>query len=524
VTDKRERELKLLAVSPEQLDALARRPYLSALPLRAGDEVEQEDLYVDTEDYRLLRAGISLRRRRRETADRVTLKEIPGPRDRALLADRREIEEEVETGDALPDLPDAIAALVRPLVGERPLVPLVRLRTRRRKADLGEPPMAELCLDRVDVLGPDGEALVARFCEVEVEDHGLPEAALSAIGDELTLVHGLQPSGLSKFERGLAARGILAEARGEEETFDTAIRPELRLVDVAYRVFRTHFERMKANEAGTRIGEDPEFLHDMRVSTRRLRAAFRTFRDAFGPKRLTGFNAQLRWIASVLGDVRDLDVYLERLPEYAARLPEADRPALDPYRSDLERRRERARSRMLRALDSRRYESFLDRFDRFLRKGPPIRPSQPAARLPATVAAPRKIRKALKKVLAHGRAIPETDPPPQALHDLRIQCKRLRYTCEFFRPLYGKGMRRFLRSVVELQDLLGAHQDACVAGETLRRSAERLPGSKKASVALALVLGQLVGSQDRSAAASRAGFHAAWEAFDRKRHRRGMWG
>ena len=299
--------------------------------------------------------------------------------------------------------------------------------------------------------------------------------------------------------------------------------PEHRLIDAAYRVFRKHFERMRANEAGTRIGEDPEFLHDMRVSTRRLRAAFRTFRSAFGAKRLAGHNAQLRWIARVLGEVRDLDVYLERLPEYAEGLPESERPALEPYRVDLARKRERARARLLRALDSRRFEGFVARFDRFLRKGPPGRPALAGARLPVTQAAPKKIRKELKKVLAKGRAIPEANPPAEDLHELRILCKRLRYTCEFFRELYGKGLRKFIRSVVELQDLLGAHQDACMAGETLRGAAERLPGSRKESVRLALVLGQLVGAQDRAAAASRAGFHQAWEAFDCKGHRRRIW-
>jgi len=134
-----------------------------------------------------------------------------------------------------------------------------------------------------------------------------------------------------------------------------------------------------------------------------------------------------------------------------------------------------------------------------------------------------KIRKAVKLVIARGRAVPAVNPPAQDLHDLRILCKRLRYTCEFFRDLYGKGMRRFVKSVVELQDLLGAHQDACVAGDTLRASAEKLRVGKP-SVRLALVLGQLIGAQDRAAATSRKGFHEAWREFDRKRNRRGMWG
>ena len=100
--------------------------------------------------------------------------------------------------------------------------------------------------------------------------------------------------------------------------------PEDRLIDAGYRVYRKHFERMKRNEPGTRIGEDPEFLHDMRVSTRRLRAAFRTFRPAFKKERMAGFNRDLKWIAAVLGVVRDLDVYLLNFPEYTADLGPSD--------------------------------------------------------------------------------------------------------------------------------------------------------------------------------------------------------
>jgi CHAD domain-containing protein/uncharacterized protein YjbK len=523
VSDVREREIKLLAVSAEQLEALGRSPNLGGRSLVPRDEVEQEDVYVDTEDYRLLKAGLSLRHRAREGGGKLTMKEVPSVRGRALLRDRREIEEATDGVDPFTVMPGAVGDRVASLVGRRALEPLVRLRTRRRRFDVGSPVGAELCLDDVQVLPVEGETPITRFYEVEIEDRGLGGDILTAIGGVLRMVHGLQPSELSKFERGLAARGLLAEVRGEEETFDLVVRPEDRSIDAAFKVFRRHFERMKANEVGTRIGEDIEFLHDMRVSTRRLRMAFRTFRPEFGKERLSSFNAALKWIASALGDVRDLDVYLERLPEYAEMLPESERPALEPYRARLEADRVRARKRMLRVLDSRRYERFVARFDAWLRRGAPMRPRRPQARVPVIQAAPRKIRKAVKIVLGRGRAIPDVNPPAQDLHDLRILCKRLRYTCEFFRDLYDKGMRKFVKSVVELQDLLGAHQDACVAGDTLRASADKLRAGKP-SVQLALVLGQLIGAQDRSAAASRSGFHAAWKEFDRKRHRRGMWG
>jgi CHAD domain-containing protein len=441
------------------------------------------------------------------------------------IRERREDEERVAGSDGNgPDF-GSLALRIEPLLGTRQLAPILGLKTVRRKGTLGawEGGLVELCLDRVEILsGSEGQP-VARFCEIEAEDRGAAPGALEAIGRELVDAHGLLPSTISKLERGLAALGVLGDARGAIRTFDLEVKASDRLIDASYRVFRKHFERMKVNEPGTRLGEDPEFLHDMRVSTRRLRAAFRTFRGVFRPERLARFNRDLKWIAAVLGDIRDLDVYLERLPEYTASLPEAEREALAPLTGHVERQRDRARVRMLKALETRRYGSFLEAFERFLERGAPKRPSLPDGRQSAAEAAPLRIRKALKKLLKDGRAIPEVNPPANDLHRLRIVAKRVRYTCEFFLDLYGKPMRKFIKSVVKLQDLLGAHQDACVAGETLRGFAFALRTGRREGVRTALALGQLVAAQDRAAAESRAGFRMAWKAFDSKSVRRRMW-
>jgi len=84
-------------------------------------------------------------------------------------------------------------------------------------------------------------------------------------------------------------------------------------------------------------------------------------------------------------------------------------------------------------------------------------------------------------------------------------------------------MQRFIKSVVLFQDLMGEHQDACVAGETLRKFAMGVKGSRSDLVKTALVLGQLVAAQDQAAAESRTRFRKAWKEFDRKSVRRAMW-
>ena len=110
------------------------------------------------------------------------------------------------------------------------------------------------------------------------------------------------------------------------------VRAEDPLPVAARRVLRRHFERMLLHEAEVRAQDGAEPVHDMRVATRRLRAALRVFDDAL-PARESGTLArQLKWIAGALGRVRDLDVQWLRLEEDASDLPEGLAPALLAYR------------------------------------------------------------------------------------------------------------------------------------------------------------------------------------------------
>src|SRR5262245_12119869 len=134
---------------------------------------------------------------------------------------------------------------------------------------------------------------------------------------------------------------------------------------VALAVLRRHFAMMLAREPGTRLGDDPEELHDMRVASRRLRAAVSLFRDVL-PVTVMQPRGDFVWLGRSLGTVRDLDVQLEQLDGLLTEVAESERVALLPLRSLLEEQRGVARVGMLEALDSRRYEVFVSRFGRTL--------------------------------------------------------------------------------------------------------------------------------------------------------------
>ena len=95
------------------------------------------------------------------------------------------------------------------------------------------------------------------------------------------------------------------------------------VAEAGRKVLRFHLARLIAREPGTRLGEDPEELHGMRVATRRMRAAWRVFGDGFQPEGTSRYRNRLRDVAGKLGAVRDLDVLVMALESYRADLPKA---------------------------------------------------------------------------------------------------------------------------------------------------------------------------------------------------------
>jgi CHAD domain-containing protein len=251
--------------------------------------------------------------------------------------------------------------------------------------------------------------------------------------------------------------------------------PDEAMSEAGRKAMYTHFLRMLANEAGTRLGDDIEALHDMRVSTRRMRAAYRIFADYYAAKAIAPFNKGLRRTGAMLGAVRDLDVLLEKAEAWQA-MPPAD-PAsgplpvsedggrsLEPLLADWRTRRDVARRQMLEYLDSPAYRRFVADFQAFL-----TTPGAGALPVAAGVPAPYQVRHvAPRLIFTRYEAVRAYEPildgaPLTTYHALRIDFKRLRYELEFFRGVLGPETPELIKTAVVMQDLLGALQDAFVA-------------------------------------------------------------
>ncbi|WP_166177920.1 CYTH and CHAD domain-containing protein [Rubrobacter tropicus] len=485
--DHHEVEWQFDAVELEPVEAWLRQHSSgSGLVVEPESEEKITDAYYDAEDWRFYRAGYALRVRKVGSNAEATMKSL-SPAE-GNVRKRREITEPL--GDDKPatlgKAPGPVGERIRSLLGGQDTRLMFEVRTSRQKFallledDTGEPEngssanrvrIGEVVLDSSEI--PIGEGREsARICRVEVEAGAgtAPTPDLRGFVDEMQYALELKPASISKFETGLYATGL--SPRSETEAGPTEIEPTMTLGEVAFAVLRRQFAKMRSHEPGTRIGEDPEALHDMRVATRRMRAAMKVFEGAL-PERAKWFREELRWVAGSLGDVRDLDVQIGRLEAWKNEADEESSEFLGKILDVMKKRRTEARALMLEVLDSARYERLEASFGEMLRRGPGAERElaqgnghSPEGE-PVTSAAPALISARYRKwSKAAGRL--EESSPTESFHDLRKKGKRLRYALEFVSEVYGKGTEDLIEPLKTLQDDLGDHQDAVVAAGTLR--------------------------------------------------------
>ncbi len=464
-----------------QFDALDLRPverWLATLPtlaIETGDggtvtalsrtPRRLVDSYLDTDDWRIARAGFVVRTRRRGRHDEVTLKDTR-PAEGSGLRQRLEVTEVLPaTGLAAlgPDGP--VGRRLRAIVGTRRLHEVLQVRTRRRPFALrvGGVDAAEVALDDTMIVVGNGQRpMQLRRVEVEVHPEWLD--ALEPIVDQLRASCGLQPARLSKFEAGLLALG--EEIPGTPDLGPTDISAGSTMGELAFAVLRRQLAVVRDKEPGTRLGEDVEELHDMRVATRRLRAGLSLF-EAVLPVRAQVFREELGWMGRLLGAVRDLDVQQQGLADMAAQgagviagTEGGDHDPLADLAALLERERQAARAELLSGLDSVRWDRLVKGLTAMAQQGPARRSL--ATRVPAEIAMPELVLERHGKVAKAARAAKRSGVVSD-FHRLRIRCKRLRYALEFSADVYGGRTSRFVRELTVLQDELGEMQDAEVA-------------------------------------------------------------
>ena len=446
VTQHREREDKYAVADDFVL------PDLTDL---AGDdgrlETAQQRLtsqYHDTAGGDLWTAGVTLRRRTGGSDDGWQLKLPAG-------AARTEVRSTARSRTVPRPLADAVLGLAR----RRPLVPVAELTTERavtRLLDAQGRLRAEVADDRVSSVTLGEESRLDHWREVEVElGEAGDEALLAAVGQRLSAAGAGPATHPAKLARAL---GLPAVEHTETAAAAT-------VADLVARYVREQCDEILRGDLALRLGEPR--VHKTRVALRRLRSTLRVYGALFDAEPAQRLESELRWLATLLGEVRDREVLQTRFEAQLAELPAE--LVLGPVAADLDTvlsgERRQHLQQLLGELGSPRQLELLEALGRW-RTEPPFLEGASAA--VEQVRAP--VRAARQQLRRRLRQAQQATGPHQEelLHRARKAAKRARYAAELAVPAWSKAARHAERAQ-DLQTVLGEHQDSVVASVFLRR-------------------------------------------------------
>ena len=450
-----------------------------------------EATYYDTSDLRLTRWGASLRYRTGDDGGAAWTVKLPR-RD----GDRDEL---VFEGDAAR-VPQQARAMVTAFVRSGRLRPLVTLRTDRSRWALGSKggkSLAEMAVDDVTVLR--GGRVKDRFRELEVELRDGTRGDLSQIGEKLRTGGAVEIDQIPKVIRALDAAELPPDVVPYRPAKTTIAGDVVRasIADATIRIIE--------NDPAVRRG-DQEAVHQMRVGTRRLRSDLSTLQSFTDEDRANGLRKELKWLADLLGRVRDTQVLSARLRDRSSEIK-----GTDPIFALLADREVKARGALARALGSGRYRSLLDTLVRASQE-PPLsdRATTRVEALPHVVEARwAKLRDAASQLTPTSSA--------RRFHEVRISAKKARYAAEAVTQFLDKDrsrhMKGFASALADLQDALGEQHDGDVARTFLMGVAK---GNNEAG--LVFIAARIYEREASMIGAAKAASLKAWAKTDRKKN------
>jgi triphosphatase len=512
-------ELKLL-VAPADLARVERHPALKGMRRWAARREHLATVYYDTPEFALAREGVALRVRRNGERSIQTLKA------EGLAAAGLHAREELEwplAGNATPDLTLLDETPYRRLfarkrVRER-LQPVFTTEFDRaaRMVAFADGTAAELAIDRGEIRAGERAAPIS---EAEIELKTGDAHRLFALAREIARDVPIRLGHASKAERGyaLASGAPAAPQKARPVTLDGPLSAGAALRSIAFACIA----QMQANEDGLLIGKDPEYLHQFRVGLRRLRSCLGLAGRALGKPAIAEVANELRWLQNTLGPARDWDVFTTETLATLARNVDAG-AGMKAFRARCARVRRAHREAAREAIGSARYTALVlglgeqfahDDLAGFVRQTPPTEgaaaPEHHGPGLAAPVAefAAFVLDRLDRRLRKRGADVPKATPGER--HQVRIAAKKLRYAAEFFGTLYPKKrVAPYLAALEELQDILGALNDAVVA-DGLLAEAVTATGRPVPERVDGLVRGWMAAV----AANELAGFKRAWREFE----------
>src|SRR5215475_6788493 len=449
-----ETEIKYEAAAGVALPAFTDLPQVARAEGAAPEHLAAD--YFDTDDLRLIRAGITLRRRQGGHDAGWHLK-LPAGRHT-----RREIR--LPLGRSTQRVPEELARLVRVHTRGKELKPVARISTARSRQlllDGDGAVLAEVASDDVTAQAVGDAGRVSRWHEVEIELTGGSRDVLDA-ADRL-----LQSGGLSRSGRSAKlARALELPEGGPSVQRKVGAGAPAGAVLLGY--LETQVSKLKSYDPMVRNAE-PDSVHQMRITTRRLRSTLQAFPKFFRQPQSDELVEELRWLGNELGGARDAEVLRDHLAERTKELPAelVVGPVVARIQGHFAGLGADAQAAVVRMLDSPRYFGLLDRLDELLKQDC----ATDRAELPALQALPPEVRRSFKRTKRRtelGLRLPPGERADIALHEARKAAKRARYAGEAVTSAFGASATNFTNRMKKLQSVLGEHQDAVIARAAAR--------------------------------------------------------
>ncbi|HQN95190.1 MAG TPA: CHAD domain-containing protein [Thermoanaerobaculales bacterium] len=410
------------------------------------------------------------------------------------------------------DIPESVLrSRIESLIEMRALLPVgecsVHRRTGRLRSSAGET-AALLNLETASVLDGAGRPVGEVVSRVEVLAIPGFEATFEDVICRLGALTGCDVEALDLMELAVAARG---RRIGD---YSSKLRLQLdpgQSADSALRsILRTLLGTILANVDGVIADLDTEFLHDLRVATRRTRAALAQVKGVLPAEAVDHFLLEFRWLGSLTNPCRDLDVHLLEMDSFRGLIGDSA-GSLAPLQRVIEKERRDAFREVRAGLRSTRFRRLLDSWQSFLDNPTAGGEPPPNADRPVSELASQRISKAFRRMRRHGMELGE-DAPLEALHRLRIHGKKLRYLLELFRSLYEEAeVEPLVEELKVLQDILGGINDVRVQQRRLLELAHRPALAGRVETLLAM--GRLSGALQQRQDGLRSELAAAFSAF-----------
>lgn len=501
-------ELKL-ALAPEDASRLARSPVLSAATRSRPRTRSVYSVYYDTPELDLARRGMALRLRKVGRRWIQTLK-TAGETGAGLHA-RGEYEApaaaQLLNFTALAATPAAELFAAPDFRARLHPAFVTRFRRSARQVEIYPGEEAELAVDRGSIAAGDREVPI---CEVEIElRQGAPEH-LFDFAQLLLKDVDLRLDNVSKAERGYAL--IAPRAAAPVKAAAPDLDPGMSVPAALGSVVTSCVRHLQANEAGVCTSDDVEYVHQARVAIRRLRSAFSVFRPVVPKAEVAELLADLRGLGNALGGARDWDVFVtETLPATEAAFP--NDASLAVLRDCADARRALARAQASAAVAARSYTELLLEVGSQVAAMPWRQALDDRAREAEAMALPEfaawVLSRQARRVRRHAKGL--ASQPPETLHLLRIEIKKLRYAVEFLQSLYPRrAVRHYLGSLAELQEILGRLNDAAVTDRLIASLAPLGPDAAHGA-------GMVQGWTRARAQAGLEHLRHAWAAFEQAR-------